>query len=480
MATDSCSGPANSYLFGQKFRILQQMVCKRTITEKLEMMERRHWINTTQARIAIAIVLICALALLQIYHAIAGTTPAACKETDTPQEMLTGHATDLSIVKQGYQCILSHYISARTLDDRPLLREAMQEIARALPPTVTGATLQGLSGNHDADWQIFAKTYNAIAGQLVQTTAAQQELSELALLGMTISLHDDHTAYLPPNRMKVELAQLNPTTPAPTLGIVTSPLTTTTPLYITDVLTHTPASAAGLRPGDIIEQVGGQPIFQQGQLTAAIESLLTPRIGVPISITVQRPSTGTTLSWVLQPKALVSQPVSARQLPGNIAYVRLYTFTSNAYSQVFAALKKLASQQALQGVVLDLRDNPGGDEDQAVQILSAFVHQKVIGYSADSAGHRDPIRTNNKVSLFNKPLAVLIDGGSASSSELVAAAVRDLHLGTVAGSRTAGALAAAYFYSLSDGSGLEITADRVLGALGEKVDGIGVPPTRTS
>jgi carboxyl-terminal processing protease len=173
---------------------------------------------------------------------------------------------------------------------------------------------------------------------------------------------------------------------------------------------------------------------------------------------------------------MVAEAVTARMLPNSIAYVKLFTFTANAANQVFAALKGPAMSAAPRGIVLDLRGNPGGEEAQAVRLVSAFVHHRIVGYQVGGNGQRDALHTDDTVALLHAPLVVLTDGGSASSSELVASAVRDLRLGRVVGSRTAAEIAGAYFYSLSDGSALEITQFHIFGANGEKLDRIGVTP----
>jgi carboxyl-terminal processing protease len=159
---------------------------------------------------------------------------------------------------------------------------------------------------------------------------------------------------------------------------------------------------------------------------------------------------------------------------GNIAYVRLYQFTKNASKGVLGSIKGLGP--GVRGVVLDLRGNPGGDADQAARILGAFVHKQVIGVQVAGNGKRDPQRTDDRVALLHMPVSILIDQDSASSSEIVAATVRDYKLGHLVGERSAGALAGAQFYGLADGSGLEVTEAYILGPKGEKIDGIGVTP----
>jgi len=446
---------------------------------------RSNLVIVLRVRAAMLVLLVCAFVLPLAYRATPGnaaSTPIAlplCKELDTPKDLLKGAAPGLAVVEQGYQCILRHYITGRTIDDRVLLRGAFHEITQSLPSDLTVFTLPPLVGDRDVDWQLFADTYSTIAQLLPQTETIQQALAELALFGMTQSLNDDHLSYWPQDETKDYLAELSPTTPAPTVGIVTSPATTSaTSIFITDVLPGAPASAAGLRPGDVIEQINGQPVIVHGQETSALSALTTPTLGTPITVVVQRPASGARLTVTLQAKSMVAQPVTARELASGIAYIKLFAFTSNAADRVMAALKSLRLGSSLRGIILDLRGNAGGAEDQAIQIVSAFAHHGVVGYRVQGNGKRVALHTDDSVTLLHTSLAVLTDGDSASSSELVAGAVRDLHLGVIVGSRTAGELASAYFYSLSDGSALEITQSHILGALGERVDEIGITPNQ--
>lgn len=441
--------------------------------------------TTVQLRATVVALLVCLAVARPLLVAARGmTTPARtslppCKLLNVPKDLVHMHPTDLAVVAQGYRCLLRHYITASQLDDRVLLQGAFKAMTQAFGAYAAGITLPPLTGDRDTDWHAFASAYQALAARFKPVPAIQQLLAENSLLGMAGSLHDDHTGYLPPEQMQGEIAQLNPGVAAPTLGFVTSPLTdTTTTIYITDVFAGTPA-AANLRPGDILESENGHALIVQGQPDVnALFALLFPRLGHPVTLTILRPRTGARFPVTLTPRSLVTPATTTRVLAGDIAYVKLYAFTTSAAHQVFSAIKGLDLGASLRGVILDLRGDGGGDKDQAIRIISAFVHNAIVGYEVNGRGHRAAQRTDNRVSLLHKPIVVLIDAGSASSSELVAGAVRDYHLGMLVGTRTAGAIAGAEFYGLSDGSGLEVTVDRVLGPLGEKVDGVGIAPNQ--
>src|SRR6185437_1275255 len=123
-----------------------------------------------------------------------------------------------------------------------------------------------------------------------------------------------------------------------------------------------------------------------------------------------------------------SPDLSDRVLAKSFYYVRLYSFTKNSTNKILSDIQALQATHDLKGVVLDLRGNGGGLIDGAVRLLSAFVHDKTLFVSVNGAGKQDPQSTDDKVPLLHLPLVVLIDSGSASSSEIVATAVRDYHL----------------------------------------------------
>jgi carboxyl-terminal processing protease len=169
--------------------------------------------------------------------------------------------------------------------------------------------------------------------------------------------------------------------------------------------------------------------------------------------------------------------VSARVLAGDLAYVKLTQVVPNTADLVLGAVASLHLGNHLRGVILDLRDNPGGSPDGVSQLLGAFVHDKILGYLVDGEGKRTALTTTDTVPLLHQPLVVLTNRRCASACEELAGAVKDLGIGKLVGTRTAGAIAGvASGYFLNDGSTLGITMQFGLGAKGEKLDGIGVAP----
>jgi carboxyl-terminal processing protease len=412
-------------------------------------------------------------------HALSASS-AVCKTIDSSSDVAPQGTPTLATVQEGFNCLVAHYITGKKLDDERVLGGAYTLMATSLQANgviiPTSMTEPVFSGHRDQDWQLFTQAFKQLNALVPAGLFIPGALGELALYGMTDSLKDSHTAYLPADQLHPAVAELFDSGPIPTLGLVTSPISPTVQLFVTQVFTGTPAAEAGMLPGDIITLVNGNAPYSSIGGEYGLAPLIIPQIGTPVTIVVNRPASGATLTFRLEPRALMSPDVTVHLVAGSFYYVRLYSFTKNSTDEILTDIAALKAPQAVKGIVLDLRGNGGGLIDGAVRLLSAFVHHKTLFVSVNGAGKKDPQRTDDKVPLLHLPVVVLIDSGSASSSEIVATAVRDYHLGALVGMRTAGALGGAEFFGLNDGSGMEVTEARVLGAKGEVIDGIGVGP----
>ncbi len=416
-------------------------------------------------------------------HALSAAS-SVCKTIDSSADVAPQGTPTLATVQEGFNCLVAHYITGKKLDDEKVLGGAYTEMATTLQANgviiPTSMTAPVFSGPRDHDWQLFAQVFQRMSALIPAGLFIPGALGELALYGMTDSLKDSHTAYLPADQLHPAVAELFDSGPIPTLGMVTSPISPTVQLFVTHVFTGTPAAAAGMRPGDIITLVNGNAPYSSVGGEYGLAPLIIPQIGTPVTVVVNRPASGATLTFRLVPRAMMPPDVSVRLIAQSFYYVRLYSFTKNSTNEILADIAALKVSHGVKGIVLDLRGNGGGLIDGAVRLLSAFVHDQTLFVSVDGTGKKDPQQADDKVPLLHLPLVVLIDSGSASSSEIVATAVRDYHLGALIGTRTAGALGGAEFFGLNDGGGLEITEARVLGAKGEVIDGIGIGPGKQS
>lgn len=399
--------------------------------------------------------------------------------------------TTLSTLEQAYWCLLDHYVTGKTLDDRVLLDGAFSALVQELLNKgldQSTAMSPVLTGDRQADWSAFSEVYQRVSNALPHNADLQQDLVTATMRGMVQSLHDDHTAWHP--SPPAEVLKQFPYGALYGLGITTSATSgpaflpeTRAPLFVTEVLPGSPAERQQVALGDIITTVNGSDPFTNDQLNPGVMAWLAPQPSdnTVVHLTLLRPSTGRNWAVDLTPTLFAPPPpssvVSARVLSDSLAYVKLTQFTPDAANLVLGAIANLHLGDRLRGIILDLRDNHGGDPDAVSQLLGAFVHGKTLGYLVDGGGKRTVLSTTDTVSLLHQPLVVLTNRGCASACEEFSGAVKDLGIGPLVGTRTAGAIAGtASGYALNDGSELGITAQFGLGARGEKLDGIGVAP----
>ena len=241
-------------------------------------------------------------------------------------------------------------------------------------------------------------------------------------------------------------------------------------LRVMSVQPRSPASRAGLRAGDELVSVAGRSVV--GRSVADVVSDLRGDVGSTVTVQLRRD--GALLTMRLRRAAVVDDDVSANMITPSIERLRVAAFTRGVGRWVREQVHR-ARDRHLSGLVLDLRDDPGGLLDEAVETASAFLDGgPVVSYEQrDSApqvlhalGHGDT----------GIPLVVLVDGGTASAAEIVAAALQERGRAVLLGSRTFGKGSVQAPSRLSDGSALELTVGHYLTPTGKSLDGVGVQP----
>lgn len=408
-------------------------------------------------------------------------TPAgtACAPPHAPPGAET--ATTIDVVEQAYFCILDTYYSGATLDARSLLKAGFvaltQELNRAgrdLPE----ATMPALSGDRTADWTAFETTYRKITGLV---PGLRDRLAVVTLEAMVAALGDNHARWThdvqrPPDFYDGDGYGLGLVASATHAERVARP-----PLFVTTV-DGGAAQAAGLRPGDLIESINGSAPFIDGQASPAIAALYPQYPHVrPVRLRLLRQSTGrrwnVTLKPGLYPRDLPTLQMVRSKLLDDVVYVRMTGFAPDSANRVLRAISRLRSGRTPAGVALDLRGNGGGSPVEATRLLSAFVHGKNTAYRCTVDGRCQATPTDDTVELVRLPLVVLIDRSCASACEHFSSAVKDLRLGPLVGTRTAGVISGpAQTYLLANNTFLSLPARHHLGPAREVIDKIGVPP----
>ncbi|MBB4943530.1 carboxyl-terminal processing protease [Streptosporangium album] len=382
-----------------------------------------------------------------------------------PRRGLHRHLGATAAIGTADICVLDNYYSGPVMDSKALLKSAFAAYTQNLMRRGADRAdlrLPALTGNRDTDWAAFAKVLGA----------GDPAALRAAITGMVTGLHDNHARWFKPTP---------PPEGGPTgTGIVGASAqqgsqldpAARPPMFITRVLPGSPAAKADIRAGDIVVKANGVPAFIGDTVNQGILDAFAFASGT-VRLTLKRPTTGRTRIVELREGLITRQPpaVTSRKLADGVVYVQLPGFYEGAADQVIAKL-----QDNPKAVVLDLRGNGGGSPREVTRLLGAFAHGKVTSYFCPLKGECVPNRTDDSVPLLGSRLVVLTDRGCASACEDFSAAVKDNGLGTLVGTRTAGAVSGpSEGYLLDDGSVLLLPRVRHLGPAREIIDTIGVP-----
>ncbi len=319
---------------------------------------------------------------------------------------------------------------------------------------------------------IFGDVFERVRAQYV-TPPDEQKLVENAINGMLSSL-DPHSSYQ--NSRDAEDMRTQIKGEFGGLGIEV-----TMEEEMVKVITpidDTPAAKAGILAGDFISEIDGQSV-RGLKLEEAVEKM-RGAVKTPIKLTIIRKGADKPLEFTVVRDIIAVQAVKSRVEAGDVGYLRVISFTEKTYDDLEKAIKKIKEQvpaDKLKGYVLDLRLNPGGLLDQAINVSDAFLEK---GEVVSTRG-----RNQDETRRFNagpgdltdgKPLIVLINGGSASASEIVAGALQDLKRATVLGTRSFGKGSVQTIIPLGGNGALRLTTALYYTPSGKSIQGTGIVP----
>ena len=238
----------------------------------------------------------------------------------------------------------------------------------------------------------------------------------------------------------------------------------------------TPGERAGIRRGDEIVAIDGQPVVTGG--VDAVVSRLRGRPRTTVTVGIQRPGLRETLTLTLTRERIRIESVrGARVLADGVGYVQLTEFSEHTGRQLRQALARLA-EQGIRALVLDLRNNPGGLLEAAVEVAQPFFREGEL--IVETRGRRpqdnERFRATAGGAPWSLPLAVLVNAGSASAAEIVAGALKDAGRAVLVGERTFGKGSVQSIFKLRDGEGLRLTTARYFTPAGTSIHEQGVRP----
>lgn len=296
-----------------------------------------------------------------------------------------------------------------------------------------------------------------------------EDVEYAAINGMLGPL-DEHSTFLPPDAYRE--MKLDTEGRFGGLGIViTSRQGVVT---VVSVMEGTPAAAAGLRTGDRIVEVGDESTMNM-DLSAAV-SRLRGEPGTEVAIRVERKEWDEPRAFTLTRAEIRVRGVTHEDLGDGVGYVRIRNFQEDTAEQVARAIEALRDAGAGRGVVLDLRQNPGGLLDQAVEVANLFVREgTLVVTEAEGKRRREEYAADGEAPFPDLPVVVLIDGGSASAAEIVAGALKNNDRAVVVGSTSFGKGTVQVMYDIADGA-LKLTVAQYLTPGDLSIQGVGVVP----
>jgi carboxyl-terminal processing protease len=351
----------------------------------------------------------------------------------------------------------------------PILGGGCTFINEKVAPRVASFTNKPAETNKlPADFNILNEAWQALNEKYVDKSKLDpKKLSEGAVRGMMQSL-DQFSSYVDPDTYKLEKTSLAGKFEG--IGAVISMKDNL--LTVVSPIADSPAEKAGIKPGDKILEIDGQRTSNLSLVEATFKirgpkgttvKLLVLHEGEnqPVEIQIVRAEiTTTSVSW---------------EMRDDIAYIRITQFLQTTGDELQAALAE-AIDKGARGVVLDLRNNPGGLLTASADVASQFLAMGLVAKVVDDTGNESVVMVKRGGIATHLPLVVLVNNGSASASEIVAGALQDYGRAKLIGSQTFGKGSVQIIHDLSDGSALHITAYKWLTPLGRPIDGVGLTP----
>jgi carboxyl-terminal processing protease len=319
----------------------------------------------------------------------------------------------------------------------------------------------------DLFWEVMGHLQDDYYGEV----PGGQELEYAAIRGVVNSLGDDFTSFLTPAEADAFDEMMDGSFEG--IGAQVDKDEATGGIRIVDVYENQPAARAGIRRNDVILEVDGQDITALS-LNEAIARIRGPR-GTDVTLTLLRPPAEEPIEVVVTRERIQLPLITSKRLANDIVYVKLDEFSAPAAGKMKEALTALLRDDPA-GLILDLRGNPGGLLDVAVEIGSQFVGEGDILSErfADGTARNYPAEPGGLATSI--PLAVLVDEGSASASEIIAGAIQDTGRGPLIGTQTFGKGSVQLPIMLSDGSMLRVTRARWFTPEGRAIHGTGLVP----
>jgi carboxyl-terminal processing protease len=339
------------------------------------------------------------------------------------------------------------------------------------PKTVVDEAWQVVN-NEYVDGTFNKNDWQAVRQQLLNKNYTTKEQAYTAIREALGKLEDPYTRFMDPKQFQSLTNQTSGELSG--VGIRLEMNEKTKAISIVEPIENSPAFKAGVKPGDNLLAIDGKST--KGMSLDQASGLIRGEAGKQVTLKLSRQGKGIFDLRLTRAQIQLAAVRSSVNQEGNlrIGYIRLNEFSSHASEQMSKAIKNLNDKQ-VNAFVLDLRGNPGGLLHASIEIGRMWMDKGAIVRTVDRRGDNEEFKANN-TALTKLPLVVLVDGNSASASEILSGALKDNRRGTVLGSQTFGKALVQSVHSLSDGSGLAVTVAHYFTPNGTDINHKGVTP----
>lgn len=298
-----------------------------------------------------------------------------------------------------------------------------------------------------------------------------EKLLHGAINGMLEDL-DPHSSFMPPDVFK----EMQLETRGKFEGVGIEITRKEGVLIVISPIEDNPAFRAGIKAGDYIVKINGKPTKDMG-LMDAVKLMRGPK-GTQVTISIMRKGLSEPKDFTITRADIKIKSINYKVLEENYGYIRIKSFQDKTSNELKDALNKLETEKnSIKGLILDLRNNPGGLFDQALEVSDEFLDSGIITYTEERAkGSKKEYKAHGSKKSRDYPIIVLVNAGSASASEIVAGALQDHERALVLGVQTFGKATVQSVYSLEDGSGLRLTIGKYYTPKGRSIQAKGITP----
>lgn len=293
-----------------------------------------------------------------------------------------------------------------------------------------------------------------------------QEDAYVAINTMLASLNDQYSRFMSEDEFKSQNEEID----AKITGIGVTISSISGKIVILDVLKNTPANKAGIKPGDILTKVNGKDVH--GLDLSDVSKLIRGPIGSVVGIEFLRDKKK--ISYNIQRREIEIQSVESEIVNNDIGYIKISSFIGVNVAEHF--LQALEQTKNSKGLIIDLRGNTGGLLPNALLIASLFIPNGEIVSVVDRNGSIMPLNAQRQAMVIDKPTVILVDGATASASEILSGALSDYGIATLVGQKTYGKGMIQKIYPLPNRTGLNLTIAKYLTPKGTDINKVGIVP----